>query len=86
MVSLSNGSDGGWYLWRFLIDRMHQRRGIGERAITLIVDEARRAGIDRMYTSFVDERGGPEPFYERLGFERTGRLVDGEIEAVLRVS
>jgi RimJ/RimL family protein N-acetyltransferase len=85
MVSLTNGTDGGWYLWRFLVDRVHQRRGIGERAMALIIDEARRAGVGLVSTSYVAERGGPEPFYERLGFERTGRVVEGEIEAVLRL-
>ena len=85
MVSLTNGTDGGWLLWRLLVDRMHQRRGIGERAIALVVEEARRAGVDRLVTSYVDERGGPEPFYERLGFVRTGAIVDGEVEAALRL-
>ena len=70
---------------RLLVDRMHQRRGIGERAVALVVEEARRAGVDRLVTSYVDERGGPEPFYERLGFVRTGAIVDGEVEAALRL-
>jgi diamine N-acetyltransferase len=31
------------YLWRLLIDRLHQRRGIGGNALDLVEDEAQRA-------------------------------------------
>ncbi len=77
--------DGSWYLWRLLIDRMHQRRGIGERAVALLIDELRARNVPRLFTSCVEGPGGPRPFYERLGFRPTGAIVDDETELVLEI-
>jgi RimJ/RimL family protein N-acetyltransferase len=71
------------YLWRLLIDRRHQRRGIGDRVLALIVERLRAEGHDTLLVSWHPGRGGPEPFYLARGFEPTGRVVDGEIEARL---
>lgn len=71
------------YLWRLLVDRCHQRRGIGERIIDLLVDELRPTGATTLMTSWVEGRGSPRGFYERLGFTVTGVVIDGEIEARL---
>ncbi len=69
------------YLWRLLIDRLHQRRGVGTRVLELITEEFRTMGNSTLLTSWAPGRGSPEPFYLRNGFDRTGRLIDGEIEA-----
>lgn len=67
------------YLWRLVIDRRHQGRGIGRRALELIIDERRRAGARGLTVSYVlDAVGSPAPFYTRLGFEPTGAVHDGE--------
>ena len=71
------------YLWRLLVDRRHQRRGIGNRIIDLLVEELRPTGATTLMTSWVDGRGSPRAFYERLGFVTTGEVIDGEIEARL---
>jgi len=71
------------YLWRYLVDRRHQRRGIGRRALQLWIEEMRAAGHGAIETSWVQERGGPEPFYLSLGFELTGEMDDGEAVARL---
>lgn len=67
------------YLWRLLIDRSHQRRGIGEAALALVADRLRGDGHRTLMTSWVDGPGSPRPFYERLGFVPTGDIDDGEI-------
>jgi RimJ/RimL family protein N-acetyltransferase len=69
------------YLWRFLIDRTHQRRGIGDRAMDLIEAQCRSMGWAALLTSWVEGKGSPRPFYEHRGFIPTGRLIDGETEA-----
>ena len=69
------------YLWRLLIDRLHQRRGIGARVIELISDECRSMGATTLLTSWEVGRGTPAPFYAGLGFVPTGRIVDEETEA-----
>jgi len=80
MVALSTDNHPEPYLWRFLIDRMHQRRGIGNRAMDLVEDECRRRGDHALLTSWVPGRGTPEGFYRSRGFELTGEIVDDEIE------
>lgn len=68
------------YLWRLLIDRRHQRRGIGKRALGLLVERLRGEGLACLYTSWVDGPGSPRSFYQGLGFVPTGEVIDGEIE------
>lgn len=83
MVALVTEAHPEPYLWRLLVDRSHQRRGIGNRIIQLVVDELRPTGATTLMTSWVDGRGSPRAFYERLGFATTGEIIDGEIEARL---
>lgn len=72
------------YLWRLLIDRWHQRRGIGDRALALLVGRLRAAGETTLLVGWSTGAGGPEPFYLARGFVPTGRVDDeGEIEARL---
>ncbi|MDO9175494.1 MAG: GNAT family N-acetyltransferase [Actinomycetota bacterium] len=74
------------YLWRLLIDRMHQRRGIGKRIIELLVAHVRAQGHDSLVTSYEVGPGGPAPFYHRMGFVATGEIIDGEIETKLTLA
>lgn len=81
MVAESTDAHPDPYLWRLLIDRMHQRRQIGARAVALVEAEFLRRGDTTLFTSWEEGKGTPAPFYSRLGFTPTGRLVDGEVEA-----
>lgn len=83
-VMLSDDADKPrYYLWRFMIDRHHQGKGYGRQAMALIHDYVRsRPGGDRIHLSYVPAEGGPEPFYKGLGYVDTGRVHDGEVEAV----
>jgi RimJ/RimL family protein N-acetyltransferase/GNAT superfamily N-acetyltransferase len=74
------------YLWRLLIDRMHQRRGIGGRILDLVAAECRAMGDATLLTSWGEGKGSPRPFYLAYGFEPTGRIVDDETEARLRLT
>lgn len=71
------------YLWRLLVDRRHQGRGVGRQIMDLVIDEVRAGGSTTLLTSWVEGRGSPRGFYESLGFETTGEIVDGETEARL---
>jgi diamine N-acetyltransferase len=67
------------YLWRFMIDAAHQRRGLGAQALELVFAHARSLpGATEIFCSCVDAPGGPGPFYERLGFAYTGEVDEGE--------
>ncbi|WP_395153736.1 GNAT family N-acetyltransferase [Ilumatobacter sp.] len=74
------------YLWRLLIDRRHQRRGLGHCVLDLIVEHCREAGATALDISWLPGRGSPEPLYVRYGFASTGEIVDGEIEGRLSLA
>lgn len=68
------------FLWRFMIDARHQRRGIGREVIQQLLAYARtRPGARHFYTSYVPGELGPEKFYLSLGFVPTGEVEDDEI-------
>jgi RimJ/RimL family protein N-acetyltransferase len=71
------------FLWRLLIDRHHQRRGIGWRVLDQLTAMRRERGDTQLFVSWSDGKGGPRPMYERYGFVPTGRVEDGEIVAAL---
>ncbi len=73
----------GPYLWRLLIDRRHQRRGIGTRVLDLVTARCRERGDHLLRVQYGQGRGNPSMLYLGYGFEPTGRIVDDEIEAAL---
>ena len=86
MLALTTDHHPEPYLWRLLIDRLHQRRGIGRRVLDLIHDECRNMGAETLLTGWVEGKGSPDLFYLHHGYEPTGRVIDGEIEARRQLS
>lgn len=74
------------FLWRLLVDRRHQRRGIGTRALDLVAALLRAEGCSSLATSWADGAGGPRPFYLGYGFVETGRIIDDEHEGRLALA
>ena len=72
--------DDAVYLWRLMIDRSVQGRGFGIQAVEAAIAYARERGARRLLVSCVPGPGSPQAFYERLGFEPSGRVIDGEVE------
>jgi RimJ/RimL family protein N-acetyltransferase len=66
------------YLWRFLVDKRHQRRGVGRGALDLLCDQLRAHECTTLVTSWVPGPGTPAPFYRKYGFLETGEMLDGE--------
>lgn len=71
------------YLWRLLVDRRHQGRGIGTRALQLLARELLDSGSTTLWLTFVEGPGSPRDFYLGLGAQPTGEIVDRETVAVL---
>jgi len=68
-----------YYLWRFMIDHRYQRMGFGFTAMKLLIEHVKtRPGAVEFLTSVVQEDGGPQGFYEKLGFKLTGECEEGE--------
>lgn len=71
------------YLWRLLIDRWHQRRGIAIEALHQLIEQLRAQGRTELHVSYVEAPGGPEPLYRGLGFVPNGEVDGDETVAVL---
>jgi GNAT superfamily N-acetyltransferase len=82
MIAMSTEHHREPFLWRLLIDRLQQRRGIGSRVLALIEDECRGNGDSTLLTSWSEGKGSPRAFYLGHGFSPTGRVVAGETEAL----
>ena len=83
MTAAVNDFQSEPFLWRLLVDRRFQRRGIGRQALRLHVEQLRERGYSGLLTSWIEGPGSPRPFYEGIGFKPTGRIIDGETEARL---
>jgi RimJ/RimL family protein N-acetyltransferase/GNAT superfamily N-acetyltransferase len=83
MVARSTRARTDPYLWRLLVDRGQQRRGIGASVVGLVVERARAWGATGLTVSWRPGKGSPEPMYRALGFVPTGAIEDGEIVARL---
>ncbi len=70
------------YLWRFLIDRMQQRRGIGGAALDQFEQRCRDQGATAIEVSWTEGPGSPSPMYRARGYEPFGRTHDGETHAI----
>lgn len=73
------------YLWRLLIDRTQQRRGIGSLALDLFERRSLEGGASVIEVSWVEGPGSPAPLYLARGYRPSGKVVDGEIHATKRL-
>lgn len=82
-----DGKDGPvYYLWRLMIDERFQKLGFGRQAMHALIDHVKtRPNATTLFTSYVPEEGGPQQFYESLGFVHTGEEHDGELELKLEL-
>ena len=75
-----------FYVWRFMIDREHQRSGLGRAAMQRVIEHVRaRPGVDRLMLSYVPPAEHLARFYGSFGFESTGEVDDGELVMSLRL-
>ncbi|MEU9467193.1 GNAT family N-acetyltransferase [Streptomyces avermitilis] len=66
-------------LWRLNIAHGRQGRGYGRFAVDAVCAEIRRRGRTRVTVTWAEGEGGPEPFYLRLGFRRTGEMSGDQV-------
>lgn len=72
-------------LWRINVDADDQGRGVGRFVVQSLVDEARRRGADHLNVIYEAGLGGPEAFFQRVGFTPVGETEYGEIIAEIRL-
>jgi diamine N-acetyltransferase len=69
-----------FYVWRLMIDREHQRGGLGRAAMQRVIEHVRALpGVDRLLLSYVPPAEHLARFYGSLGFEPTGEVDEGEL-------
>lgn len=73
-------------IWRFMIDRRQQNKGIGKLAMGLALEEIKSHNrckvVDIYYGS---ENTAAKKLYAKYGFKEVGRRDDGDIIAELRI-
>lgn len=75
-----------YHLVRLMVTAGRQRSGIGSRAVELVAAHVReQPGATELLTSYVPGPQAPSGFYERLGFDDTGRIEEGERVLSLRL-
>ena len=71
--------ESAYFLWRYMIDARYQKLGFGKRAMDLILEHVRtRPGAKELKLSCHPGEDGPEPFYSKYGFSRTGEWMGDE--------
>lgn len=72
-------------LWRINVDADDQGRGVGRFAVEQLLEEARRRGMDHLNVIYEAGEGGPEAFFERVGFAPVDETEYGEVVAQIRL-
>ena len=68
-----------FFLWRLMIDKSHQGKGLGHAAVRLLIDHVRtRPGAKRLLVSHVNTADKLGRFYRALGFIYTGKEEERE--------
>lgn len=85
MYGLDEETSNYW-LCRFMIDHQSQGKGYGRKAIELILNEIKQLdGCESIYLSTEPDNETAIKLYESLGFQKTGKLNEGEAEFMLKV-
>lgn len=66
-------------IWRLNVAREARKRGVGRFAVEQVAEEGRRRGLDRITVLWVPGPDGPEEFYLRCGFRKTGNILFDEV-------
>jgi len=65
---------------RIMLDKTHQEKGYGKKALQLILDKIKtRPNCQEIRTSFVRANALAEYFFGSMGFQRIADGLDGEI-------
>jgi len=72
-------------LWRINVDADDQGRGVGRFAVQKLLEEARDRGMDHVDVIYEAGEGGPQAFFERVGFTPVGETEYGEVIAEIRL-
>lgn len=73
------------WLWRLLVDKSHQRCGIGKFAVKSVLARYREMGCSRVLVCWAPTEGNAGDFYKKIGFVETGEKMSEEIVAEFKL-
>lgn len=74
------------FIIRLMVDGNYQGKGFGRFGMEKMLEIFRLDERVRVVgISYEPENAGARKLYARLGFEETGKLIEGEVEAVLQL-
>ena len=74
------------YIQRLMVDEKYQGKGYGRFGMQKMLEIFRADERIRVVSiSYEPENDAARKLYASLGFEETGRIVEGEVEAVLKL-
>lgn len=79
---------GNYCLWRFMIDARYQGRGLGRKALELVLEYIRTlpcGPAEFCWLSYEPENTGARALYRSLGFAENGETDGDEIVAILKL-
>ncbi|MFK3789206.1 MULTISPECIES: GNAT family N-acetyltransferase [Pseudomonas] len=72
-------SPGKVSIWRFMVDKQHQNRGIGRQALGLLLEELQQIqGLAQIEICYHPRNPIAGNFYSSFGFVETGMDEDGD--------
>jgi diamine N-acetyltransferase len=81
----AHGIDGDYAIYRFMVEHRRQGRGIGRRAMALLLAELRAMpDVRRITISYHTHHAQARAFYAGFGFVEAGIDARGEMVAALR--
>ncbi|MFJ7827626.1 GNAT family N-acetyltransferase [Psychrobacillus sp. NPDC096623] len=85
MYGLDEDTKNYW-ICRLMIDYTRQGKGYGKKAVQLVLDEMKQVdNCEMVYLSTEPDNEVAIKLYESFGFQKTGKINDGEVEFVLTI-
>ena len=81
-------AENTYNIWRFMIDRRYQHKGLGKAALKLVLDFIRTypcGKSEKCWLSYEPENTAAEKLYSSFGFVPNGEKDGDEIIAVLNL-
>ncbi|HCF27832.1 MAG TPA: spermidine acetyltransferase [Cyanobacteria bacterium UBA11049] len=83
----SGYQNSGYYLWRLMIDKNHQKKGYGKAAMQGVIKLLQqKPDCKEILIGYKPENLVAEKLYLSLGFQKTGLIEDGDVLVYLPVS
>lgn len=72
--------NSGYYIWRLMIDKNHQKKGYGKAAMQLVIKFLKeKPDCNEILIGYRPENVVAEKLYLSLGFQKTGLIEDGDV-------